>query len=319
MRNRAGRFFAASAAAAAMVLTLSIAGCAARPEAAPSAPSALPTLVPTPIATSVLQAEMPIASFELTPTLQAQEQYLQERLLQACMAGYGFHIMPDLSTQSIQLGVRISNEVASRWYGISDLASAEVYGYQLPSWTKGTASPGLVSALPTGERSVMIGGVRTYGGRAVPEDGCTGTVQTELTQAGVLAPGPSSATGFDSPAEVVQDKAFTSAQRDARVEAVFARWSACMATYGDHYATPFAPTMDPRWENDTSVSPAEIDTAEHDIACKTKVNLLGVELAVVSDYQNMDIMADISALAGARAQVEGAQAGITKLMARYAG
>ena len=88
---------------------------------------------------------------------------------------------------------------------------------------------------------------------------------------------------------------------------------------GDHYLTPFAPTADPRRRNETSVGPVEIATAEHDIACKTKVNLLGVEVAVVSNYQNMDIMADISALVQAKAQVESAQAGITKLMAQYSG
>jgi hypothetical protein len=45
---------------------------------------------------------------------------------------------------------------------------------------------------------------------------------------------------------------------------------------------------DPRWSG-TTASAIEIATANDDVACKVRVNLIGVEYAVVSDYQNAGI------------------------------
>ena len=72
---------------------------------------------------------------------------------------------------------------------------------------------------------------------------------------------------------------------DSRVESVVEAWSACMGERGFDYPDPVSAEFDPRWGGGTaSVTPEQIATATADMDCKTETNLVGIELAVQSAY-----------------------------------
>lgn len=301
--------------AAGAVGATAITGCAAgrtAPSAPPvrGAPAATATAVPTPTPSTVAQTRLPILDYELTATQAAEVQYLSQRAIQTCMRGFGIDYLPGLSTASIARSARAAQEFDSRWYGVSDLTAVRTDGYHLPAWAHNTAGLALLSKLPTVERKVLEGTAKSYAGRPVPDGGCLGRSAEQLAASGVGTASRKPA-GADSGALVaeVQAEAFQHAQADPRVLSVFAAWSVCMRTYGYHYDSPFNAAADPRWRS-AAPGTAEVTAAEHDISCKARVNLLGVEFAVVSDYQNVGIAKNSAAMAAARAEVSRETAGL---------
>jgi hypothetical protein len=147
--------------------------------------------------------------------------------------------------------------------------------------------------------------VKTYDGQAVPQGGCSTSAVSQLAQRGIDLP---AAQPNDSDAESlvaqIQTNSFEQAQSDPRVLTVFGEWSACMRANGDDYQSPFAAAGDPRWGTAAPTAP-EIGTAEHDLACKLRVNLSGVESVVVSEYQNAAITENAPALAAAKERIAG--------------
>jgi hypothetical protein len=298
-------------AAVAFVCAQAITGCAQ------SRAAARPAAAPTPTPTSVLQDRLPLAAYELTPVQLASEDYLMLWLEQVCMRRLGFDFLPGLSTASVGLGARITDEFETRWYGVSDPGAANRYGYHLPGWVQGTAAPDVVIKMPEAERGALIGMARTHAGRPIPAQGCTGQARRQLSQAGVSIQQP----GSGGPAALVgalQLASFERAQADPRVRAVFAKWARCMRSYGDRYATPFAAAADRRWTSSAIASPAEIQTARHDISCKLRVNLLGVEFAVESGYQKAAIAAHTRALSQLKKDIERQAVALRRLLGQYA-
>jgi Family of unknown function (DUF6510) len=130
---------------------------------------------------------------------------------------------------------------------------------------------------------------------------------------------PAQQSGGSDPSTLagsVQLTSFARAQSSPPVRLVFARWSACMRGYGDHYGTPFTAAADPRWTRSATPSPLEIQTAEHDIGCKLRANVLGVEFAVVSHYQDQAITARAAAFAQTKKTIAREALGLRRLMAR---
>lgn len=92
---------------------------------------------------------------------------------------------------------------------------------------------------------------------------------------------------------------------DSRVEAVVEAWSSCMSKRGFDYPDPVSAEFDPRWGAGASdVSAEQIATATADMDCKAETNLVGIELAVQSAYDQeyidshreaLDHMADVIA------------------------
>jgi hypothetical protein len=272
---------------------------AVRPAAAPSAVR-MPPGTPTP--SSVLQYPLPLAAYQLTPLQSAELEYLAQRREQLCLGKLGFSFLPGLSKKAIAQGVRITDEFESRLYGVSDPVAARTYGYHLPSWIRGPGKPESAAELGAAERAAL--------------PGCAGQAERELQQAGINASALQS--GGSDPATLASSAQLTSferAQSSLPVRAVFARWSACMRGYGDHYATPFAAAADPRWTRSATPGRQEIQAAEHDIGCKLRVNVLGVEFAVVSRYQDQAITARAAAFAQAKKIIASGARGLRRLMA----
>lgn len=286
---------------------------AVRPAATPSAVH-MPSVTPTP--SSVLQYQLPLAAYQLTPRQTAEVEYLTQRLEQACLGKLGFRFPPGLSDKAIAQGARITDEFESRLYGVSDPVAVRAYGYHLPSWVQGPGKPESAAQLGTAEWAALTGQGPARAGQPVPAGGCAGQAERELQRAGInatiLQSGGSDPSTLASSAQLAS---FERAQSSPPVRAVFARWSACMRSYGNHYATPFTAAGDPRWARSTTPSRLEIQTAEHDIGCKLRVNVLGVEFAVVSRYQDQAITAHAAAFAQARKVIVSEALGLRRLMA----
>jgi hypothetical protein len=308
-------------ATAALIATAAMAGCSAAQSTASApadpAPTAVSTApVPVPVTDSVLSPRLPILGYEPTPTQAAEITYLTQRIPQECMREFGFSYDPSLSASAVEQQVRIAAEFETRRYGVSDLSAVRTYGYSLPTWTAGSAPAVTLAQLPAGEDAVLHGTVKTYDHRPVPRGGCLEQAEQQLVADGISPQAQQS--GDSSPANLaasIQQSSWERAQSNPKVRAVFAKWSACMSTYGDHYATPYAAAGDPRW---TKVTPLEIQTAEHDVACKRRVNLLGVEFAVNADYQNAAIAKNVLALTQLKDQLASQLASLRYLMSRYA-
>jgi hypothetical protein len=272
-----------------------------------------------PIPSTGAPVTLPILVYEPTPAQAAQVKYLAERLTQVCMQGFGFAYERQLSTTAIAQGVRIDQEFESRMYGVSDPVAVREYGYHLPPWTQGPAAPDLIAELPAAELSVFDGTATTYDHRTIPPGGCQGWAVNLLAQHGIdSSTGWPSGAGGASLVAQIQTDTFQKAQTDRRVVSIFGTWSACMRTYGDDYATPFTAAGDPQWST-AAPSAREIEVAEHDIACKSKVRLAAVESAVVAEYQNAAISEDTATLAPLEAQLGAETTAIGQFMARYGG
>ena len=284
---------------------------AVRPAATPSA-APIPSATPTP--SSVLQYQLPLAAYQLTPRQNAEEDYLALRLEQACLGKLGFRFLPGLSEKAITQSVRITGEFESRLYGVSDPVAVRAYGYHLPSWVQGPGKPQRAAQPGTAEWAALTGQGPAPAGQPAPAGGCAGQAQRELQRAGINAQ-QSGGSDPSTLAASTQRASFEHAQSSPPVRAVFARWSACMRGYGDHYTTPFTAAGDPRWAHSATPSRLEIQTAEHDIGCKLRVNELGVEFAAVSRYQDQAITAHAAAFAQARKVIAREALGLRGLMA----
>jgi hypothetical protein len=98
--------------------------------AKPSRPSAYPTSTTF---TSVLQMKFPDDAYEPNAAHSAEIEYLNLRLTQQCMRGFGFDYLPTLSATMISQGTKVNKEVRTRLYGISDPTAAAAYGFHVPS------------------------------------------------------------------------------------------------------------------------------------------------------------------------------------------
>ena len=187
----------------------------------------------------------------------------------------------------------------------------------MPAWTAGSASA-RSGPPPPAELSVLNGTVQAYRGQPVPAGGCLGQAAAELSRAGIGSAAQQSGGHWPgSLASGLEHAAFDRAQSDARVRAVFAKWSACMRAHGYAYRTPFDAGSDPRWLARTAPSRAKILTAQRDLGCKLPVNLIGVEFAVISDYENLGMAQDPGAITAASTAVRSEAAAIKRAMARY--
>jgi hypothetical protein len=268
--------------------------------------------------TSVLQMRFPVDAYELTTLQSAQLLYLTQRLRQQCMRSFGFDYLPNLSTGLISSQARATDEHLTRLYGVSDAAAARTYGYHMPTWVTETADGAAIGQLSRAEQAVLTGqGATSYDGRAIPTGGCLNKAANQLLQAGVgVSTQRSAGAGGGLPGEITAD-AFESTLRDPRVLAAYAKWSSCMRAFGYRYATPYDAGGDPRWQTATAASPTEIQTTQHDITCKLRVNLLGVEYTVQSGYETTAIAKNAQALAPITASLGPEATAISHLMTQY--
>ncbi|HYQ68756.1 hypothetical protein [Actinophytocola sp.] len=245
-----------------IVFSVAMVGCSS-PTAAPETDTGAPMLAdPRGLA-------LPVQAYRLTAEQRAVVDRAHAQLVGECMRRAGFTTAP--------AHARPSFDPMSRRYGVTDPATAKRLGYHLEPdqlvvnhADKGPRpSPAEMRAL-TGNTD----GRQLPPGRA-GDTGCLGSA--------------SDALGIDGTEETLADQidfdGFARSKSDPRVIEVFARWSRCMTERGYAYTTPLAVAADFDITA-TVISPAEIETALADVACKAATDVVGVWYSVECDYEN---------------------------------
>ncbi|MFB7274580.1 hypothetical protein [Streptomyces sp. NPDC056244] len=184
------------------------------------------------------------------------------------------------------------NSTADRRYGLSSLAEAAKYGYDLPPYNTPETAPNLSSeaflVLNGTERKNSAAEKMRVNGLAVTPTGCIGEAQSKVSAYSTDPHG----------AEVAQNIATSSFQESLKSEKVqnaITSWSSCMKKYGFDFKSPLDATGNPEFHKPSpspSESKKEIKTATSDVTCKDKTGLLTTWFSVESSIQRNKIAAD---------------------------
>jgi hypothetical protein len=179
-------------------------------------------------------------------------------------------------------------------YGILDAAEVARWGYHVPEDTR----PKEAEAPPAAPEAVMVysgEGASSFRGQAVPQGGCLGEGRRKLAEGG-----PRSMSGAEF--SELDRSTSEAARADSRVVERMTSWRKCMAEAGYDYTDVWAVNNDARWTG-AAASAEEIATANRDVACRAKSELVPVWLAVEAAYQRQAIdehPADFAALKASR-------------------
>jgi hypothetical protein len=253
-------------------LLLGLGGCRNEP-----APVAEPELGPVPAVRDARELQLPMDAYLAVTLKWHVPDVAINRLGRDCMRGLGLD-WPVVSS------VPADPETPGydRRYGIFDAARVAQYGYH-PKPAATAAEPGpRQEREPTGvELAAWTGrGESKVNGKPLPEGGCG--AEALRTLAGD-APKPP-----EVQVELLSNDAHRRAGQHSRVTATFTRWSECMGRRGFDYRRPPDANNDPRW-NTPRATPAEIETAKADVACKLETNVVGVWYAAEVAYQKRAI------------------------------
>lgn len=152
-----------------------------------------------------------------------------------------------------------------RRYGVSSTGAAAVYGYHAP-WII-DYRPGQTIKAPTSQLAENA----MYGTGEF--SGLGSCVQVGDSRAGSW---PSSDTANSVVQYPLTAASFVAAQQSPAVTQAQSSWSACMASHGYRYETTFDAAADPRWEQTSVPTNAEIATATQDASCQIVANINSV-------------------------------------------
>ncbi|MEU5261177.1 hypothetical protein [Amycolatopsis sp. NPDC021455] len=140
-------------------------------------------------------------------------------------------------------------------------------------------------------RTALTGeGPNTIGGKPVPAQGCIGEADRKLHEG--IEPGWTE--NYPSTLAIGLQPAI---ERDSRVVAKLAEWSACMKRAGFAYRTPQDAESDPRWRASDGITPEEKAVAATEARCGRETDLAAVENAVEIGYQKREMAAKSQQLA----------------------
>lgn len=306
--RRASRLLGAAALTSALALGLGACG-SAGPTSAPSATTASSASSAS-SGPAVQGAAQPIADPGLTqgmvlPLEAYMESYPQQsaiaraqvKLVEACMAKYGFTYAPPAPTPPL------SNDDANmnRRYGVADADQAAQYGYHLPNYAAAPVTPSPVSSA---EQLVLIGHAgngtsssapASYHGLAVPANGCIGSSTAKL-----------GAPLDTSLPDRLDSESLSQSQAEPVVQQALHAWSACMKSKGYTVDTPFnAPSLTAS-SNGPSPTSQEIAVAVADVACKQQTGLVKTWFTAETAVQNQQIEHHQLALTQLRQQIDAA-------------
>jgi hypothetical protein len=241
------------------------------------AADASPTAIP--ILSSTASASLPIEDYLLKNDEHSQILYASKLLVRQCMARFGFDYAVDTAWKS-PLNPKDDAANMARRYGISDVGTASRYGYHPPADAL-PAAPPRTPSMSDAELNVFLGDVprpdnkaphlKEYKGQAIPQHGCSGEAERKIGK-GLQERLP----------ESINDASYQESMSTPQVSAAFRSWSTCMKQHGYSFRTPLEPL---RGRLPASPSATEIQTAEADVACKQKTNLIGIWVAVETAMQ----------------------------------
>lgn len=267
----------------ALFLVAIMAGCSDAVNSGHPAATAVPSGPVTPVAVPTFASSAglhyPLSPYMLSDEQQGELSYLGVYLTKNCVTRRGFSFDSTLRTADLDVSIRAEYEAQSRLWGISDAAAARRFGYHLPAWLIGDMKPQPIGSFPVRDRAAVI---------------ACGSRTLRILRSAL---GPDAGNTLPLVAQI-QAESYTEAVSSAQVRAAFARWSACMSRYGYKYNSPFAPAA--AFNLNGPVSKREIQTAQADLRCKARSNLLGSAYAVQAGYENRLIAENKSALAEIR-------------------
>jgi hypothetical protein len=257
---------ATTAAAAALVVGLTTAGCSAGGDAPSQRLLPLPEVTADLTVSSARDITLPFDAYALSNAEDARSMRAYHGLLAACTRRFGV-------TLTMPVGINPGlDHTNARRYGIVDekLAASEGYGAASvpdpPRWLPSAAELRVIDGVPANGPNPP----RDSRGNPLPAGGCVSEAER-----GLGGPQPFST-------ERMEGSANQRAEQHPRVQAAFRAWSTCMAGHGYRYASPWEPN-DQDWPQPTGA--AEIATARDDLACRKSTNLPGTWLAVESAMQ----------------------------------
>ncbi|MEU8076550.1 hypothetical protein AB0B31_13985 [Catellatospora citrea] len=269
------RSLSALALAAALTLPLTLIGCAGAGEEQRE-----PAIGEIKQVNSYKDIVMPLDVYILTREQRISINNARELLIRDCVNKHGLQV-----TGRVASGDQPSRQVMiGRRYGIIDADAAARTGYRADAEVAADAGKAGGGWNPTPEEFRVVSGKdqvtgentvgQLVGGTAIAEGGCASEAGRQLS-----ADGGELASNYG---DTLQVETYAMAERDSRVVAAVAEWSKCMAEAGYTYSSPWEPN-----NRDWGPKPTneEIATAVADVACRRKVDLVGIWLAVESAYQ----------------------------------
>ncbi|GAB2995194.1 hypothetical protein GCM10023080_071950 [Streptomyces pseudoechinosporeus] len=275
-----------------------------------------PSVGDIPVLLETAGLELPLDTYLTTARQRAVLDQAQDVLTERCMARFGFtYAAPRAPTTSASASSSSSADGQNaRRYGLTDPEAASRSGYFTEAATE-PAKPGTAGLSATAER-VLYGSdddekslpasqeeaeaataknSETVGGQKVPAGGCQREAYLKL-----YAPKKNAVDIM-----FTQGLSFESSERatrDSRVETARERWSTCMKEKG--YATT-DPLKVPSQLGLTELRGQKaIAAAVQDVACKKKVNLVGIWSTVEAAYQERLIEKNAETLTLAKEQQE---------------
>lgn len=264
-----------------------------------------------PVMLETKQLVFPLGAYEATADERQRLNSAQDALVVQCMSRFGFTHTPPAR--------RAAPVTDNRYvFGVVDAEEVARYGYQNPLAAVAEQSRPVRPALSGTERLVLSGADDTdpqslpmsqeaaqreggsdqkVGGQAVPVGGCNREAFLKL-----YAPKPDAVDmmyvfNLSSEAE-------SQTRADSRVRENDGKWSACMKKAGYSVTDPMDASDELGFQNEELSSPAAVTAAAADVACKKKVNLVGVRYAVSTAYQKRLIDKNAETLDLARRQHE---------------
>jgi len=271
---------------------LALAGCSAGGSDG-SGGSAEPTVTSTPTMLRTAGVSFPLDAYQATAGQQAMLARAQGVLTSRCMARLGF------TYQAPEQPVTSASGSNARVFGLVDPDTAARYGYLNPETANApvrAATGSLTEAerlalsgeddldpadAPTNlEEAERAGGSDVkFNGERVPVGGCVRESYLRLyarkaNEVDILFV-------FN-----LKREAESKVRADSQVRAADKRWSSCMAKAGYKLTAP-ADAVEELGLTESDLSgPRAVTAAKADVACKQRVNLVGVRYAVTTAYQH---------------------------------
>ncbi|MFJ6052070.1 hypothetical protein [Streptomyces sp. NPDC092307] len=281
------------AAAAALLATVLLAGCAGT--GAPEGGE--PELGPVEVNPATATLALPMDAYTDTEAERIRMGQVQQALVARCMARYGFTYEGVRSAEAPGAG---TEDRHAYLFGLADPVYAAAHGYDT-SAGEGSAPKPTAPRLSDSAYVVMNGERPGAEGGTAPDANTeeeAAQVDSGLTAAGQKVPaggcGREAYRKLYAPTKDSVDLLFTfglaseahdRSRQDSRVVDVVKKWSSCMDKSGyAQIASPYDVVEKLGLEDDKG-GPKAVTAAKADVACKREVNLVGIWGAVEKAYQ----------------------------------
>ncbi|GAA2600724.1 hypothetical protein OG542_34305 [Streptomyces violaceus] len=225
----------------------------------------------------VAEMSLPFEAYQLSPEDYERSQQALWKLTTACMQDVGFTSFGFAPSAGASEQIEAHEDLR---YGTYNQQEAERLGYR-PDFGQHARVAAVGGEEPhfTAEEEAALDGVSpdgepakarsTRGAEPVPEEGCYGQALDELTG------GQGETYLDDSTVEELGGQSYEKSLEDPKVAAVFARWSACMASKSLTYKSPIDANNDPSFTGDVAGT-KEKQVATADTQCKNSTGLVSV-------------------------------------------